>query len=218
MDDGSTEVTRTFLKDAMDELGVEYLQLEHCGHPGVVRKKGVEILNTTWVAFLDSDDEWLPMKTELQLKELAKSGNSAICSNAKMRSDGKLYFSKSPSRSMLQRKDLYRVNSVICSTALVKRKVLNQIKNFADERNVRGAEDFATWLRVSMFTNWDYIGEPLIWYSDASEDSLRKDVSRLTKSPHLLGLKNFSNWALPEREFALSASIAKASLLQLFGR
>ena len=41
VDDGSAEATRSLLQTAMIELGVEYLQLEHSGHPGMARKKGV---------------------------------------------------------------------------------------------------------------------------------------------------------------------------------
>jgi hypothetical protein len=100
----------------------------------------------------------------------------------------------------------------------VERKVLMQIGIFADELDVLGAEDFATWLRVSMLTDWDYIDEPLVNYADLSEDSLRVAVNRLEKSTHLLGLKNYSKWSRTEMDFYLLTALTKAHIFQMFGR
>lgn len=218
VDDGSSNGARDVLEKELADLGVEYLWLKHSGHPGVARKKGVETVDTEWIAFLDSDDEWIPQKIELQLNALQISGNRAICSNAKLRSNSCSYFSNRDSERVINRNNLLKSNFVICSSAMVERKVLMQIGIFADEFDVLGAEDFATWLRVSMLTDWDYIDEPLVNYTDLSEDSLRVAVNRLEKSTHLLGLKNYSKWSCTKIDVYLLAALTKAHIFQMFGR
>jgi hypothetical protein len=155
---------------------------------------------------------------ELQLDLLQKSGNLAICSNAQLKSNSKLYLSNLDTKIAFKRNDLLKINSVICSSAVVERKVLMQIGGFANEPKVRGAEDFATWLRVSTVTEWDYMNVPLVEYADLSEDSLRLKINYLRKSAHLLGLKDFLKWIKPKRDFYLIAALTKAHLLQILGR
>ncbi len=45
---------------------------------GGARNTGMEAAKGTWIAFQDSDDEWLPRKLELQMKALEEMGPDAI--------------------------------------------------------------------------------------------------------------------------------------------
>lgn len=214
IDDGSCERDRGQLRSELTSMGVELIEIEHSGHPGVARKKGVENLGTDWVAFLDSDDEWVPTKLEVQLQRLNQTGNLASCSNAILRSCGKEYFKSDLVPNLIKTRDLVKTNSIICSSAIVARSLLLAVNGFADAREVRGAEDFATWLRVSLLSNWDYLDEPLVIYSDKSEDSLRVEVSKSNKSSHLLGLMNCAKWIKPKFNIYLILQIAKHKMLQ----
>lgn len=69
VDDGSTDDTRDFL-EAIDDPRVRPLRLEHGGITSA-RSAGLAHTRGKWVAFLDSDDLWLPGKLELQLRRLA---------------------------------------------------------------------------------------------------------------------------------------------------
>jgi len=218
IDDGSGEETRGELRSTLKNMGVEYLELDHSGHPGKVRKAGVERLDTEWIAFLDSDDEWLPRKIEKQLLQLKISGKSAICTNAKMRHSGQNYFSEKIRKSTFNQTDLINRNLVICSSAMVSKTLLLQAGCFADAISVRGAEDYATWLRIAQFTDWEYLREPLVQYSDMSPDSLRIEVEKLGTPPNLLGLKDFSEWISPQKNFYLEISILKSKLMKKLNR
>ena len=35
---------------------MQLIELEHCGHPGTVRKAGLRLATAEWVAFLDAED------------------------------------------------------------------------------------------------------------------------------------------------------------------
>lgn len=69
VDDGSTDHTLEVVKTFQDDR-VRYLRFErHCG-PSRARNVGIQAARGEWIAFLDSDDEWLPRKLELQMARL----------------------------------------------------------------------------------------------------------------------------------------------------
>ena len=67
IDDGSTDPTPEHLTTTNKYLVINQ---NHTGMPGQVKNKGVEISSGEFVAFLDSDDLWLPRKLEKQLNQL----------------------------------------------------------------------------------------------------------------------------------------------------
>ncbi|HET9820069.1 MAG TPA: glycosyltransferase family 2 protein [Rhodanobacteraceae bacterium] len=68
-DDGSTDGTRDYL-EAIDDPRVRPIWLEHHGLTSA-RSAALRHVRGEWVAFLDSDDLWLPEKLALQLNRLA---------------------------------------------------------------------------------------------------------------------------------------------------
>ena len=73
VDDGSTDGTPQLIK-SMTDRRIRVVELQHSGHIGCLRNAGVRAGKGEWVAFLDSDDVWMPEKLELQLHALDKSG------------------------------------------------------------------------------------------------------------------------------------------------
>ena len=63
IDDGSTDDTAQVLRPFGD--AIRYVRIENSG-PGAARNVGIGMAECPLVAFLDSDDEWLPGKLELQ--------------------------------------------------------------------------------------------------------------------------------------------------------
>ena len=70
VDDGSADGTRDWLASLGDPR-VRPLLLAHTGVPPRARQAALDAARGDWVAFLDSDDLWLPAKLELQLRQLA---------------------------------------------------------------------------------------------------------------------------------------------------
>ncbi len=68
-DDGSTDGTHEYL-ETIDDPRVRPIRLEHGGITSA-RSAGLAHARGKWVAFLDSDDLWLPGKLALQLRRLA---------------------------------------------------------------------------------------------------------------------------------------------------
>jgi glycosyltransferase involved in cell wall biosynthesis len=63
VDDGSTDKTQEAL--APNRERIVYIRMPHSG-AGKARNRGLQVARNPLVAFLDSDDEWMPGKLELQ--------------------------------------------------------------------------------------------------------------------------------------------------------
>ena len=77
VDDGSTDGTMDALSDVTDP------RLRCLANPrnmgaSAARNTGIHAARGEWVAFQDSDDEWLPRKLELQMARLAGAGAEVV--------------------------------------------------------------------------------------------------------------------------------------------
>jgi glycosyltransferase involved in cell wall biosynthesis len=80
VDDGSTDRTgddlRAFVESAPHpQTSIVYLRQNQSGAP-VARNTGMAAAKGDWIAFLDSDDRWLPNKLELQCEAINKFTDS----------------------------------------------------------------------------------------------------------------------------------------------
>ena len=70
VDDGSSDGTAEVVRSFGDK--VILIQQPNAG-VSVARNKGIEHATGDWIAFLDSDDEWLPEKLKLQSEHLSRN-------------------------------------------------------------------------------------------------------------------------------------------------
>lgn len=67
IDDGSTDPVVEWLESLRDPR-IRVIRAPHCGRLGWLRNQGIAFAQADWIAFLDSDDLWLPEKLEHQLR------------------------------------------------------------------------------------------------------------------------------------------------------
>jgi teichuronic acid biosynthesis glycosyltransferase TuaG len=173
-DDGSTDNTREVVSTYKDSR-ICFLEGEHAGLPAVPRNRGIQMATGDWIAFLDSDDCWLPEKLSIQMHAIKKSGSDACSTNAwrVIPSNGRTLPYLQYDSSIIKMSDLLKVNWVICSSALVKRDIVLMCGGFPEDSRFRAIEDFALWLRVAASTDFVFCRDPLVDYLDVPSESVR---------------------------------------------
>lgn len=176
IDDGSQASDARRLRDLTRHLPVDLLHIDGTRHPGRARKLAVDMLETDWVAFLDSDDVWLPTKLQFQIDAATELGAIAVCTNANRIIDG---INSGPYHGTRDQiigfSQLLRKNVIVNSSVLIRRDLLDSVGSYAGSYSIRGVEDYATWLRVASFTKWHYLGTPFCNYQDSPSTSIRSD-------------------------------------------
>jgi len=150
-DDGSEDSTRAYLRALAADARVRVLWLDHCGNPGVVRNCALAQARGRYVAFMDSDDLWLPEKLERQLSALRAtpglrwSYTSYDCIDANgdplpirwVRHAGEIFDSLLRAEAM-----------VALPTVMAERALLAEASGFDPEQ--RQAEYIELWLRLAL--------------------------------------------------------------------
>ncbi len=77
MDDGSTDGTEEYVNSIADSR-VRYRRAEKNMGPSAARNKGAELAKGKYLAFQDSDDEWMPDKLEKQMKIILENGDVSL--------------------------------------------------------------------------------------------------------------------------------------------
>lgn len=168
VDDGSSDDTSDVVSGYRDPRVVS-VRIEHSGLVGVARNVGLEHARGELIAFLDSDDAWLPDRLERTLAEL-RGTVGVVCSNAQIMdetgaSTGALYLDADPhARGRAFQRLIEKDNFVITSTVLTRRKLLDRVGYFPELQLLRGVEDYDLWLRLALITDFVYIPAPLVRY------------------------------------------------------
>jgi len=142
------------------------LRLAHNTGPAAARNRGGRVARGEWIAFLDSDDIWLPEKLELQVQLATQYPKVALwCGKAIRFADGeqksllgdgfslfenetnKQQSITSNSLRAITLEDLALRNSISTSTVIVKRETFFAVGGFDEQ--FRGPEDYDLWLRVA---------------------------------------------------------------------
>lgn len=205
-DDGSQDYTEEIIKSINDPR-VIWLPGPRGGRPAIPRNRGIAASKGEWLAFLDSDDEWVPDKLEKQLASAQKTNCRAACSNAHRFIPGKgiqgTFFTLQ--KEIFNFADLLKTNRVICSSSLVHCSLFKTTAGFPEDPALKALEDYALWLRIASFTPWCYVSDPLVIYRDDAANSVRKDDPDVWVQRKIV-LNNYLKWAESQKK---TASIAQ---------
>ena len=172
IDDGSNDGTEEWVKENFQNI--KYIYKNNHGVSSA-RNVGIENAHGDWVAFLDSDDEWLPNKLYKQVKAIESNpevkffhtneiwirNGVRVNQMKKHKKYGGYIFEKCL--------DICRVSP---SSVLIKKEVLDNIGVF--DESLRVCEDYDLWLRITSKYPVVFLDEPLIYKYGGHADQLSK--------------------------------------------
>ena len=170
VDDGSTDAT-----DEMILRDYPTVRLHRQENTGVssARNAGVALASGEWIAFLDSDDAWLPEKLERQLSHLANEPELRLSHTDEIwiRNGRRVNQPKEYAKSG---GSIYRQCLPLCcicpSSALIRRDLFDEIGGFDETFPV--CEDYDLWLRITAREPVHYLDEALVRKYGGHEDQL----------------------------------------------
>ncbi len=160
VDDGSTDDTERVVRELGDDI--VYLKQANAG-PGAARNRGIAHAGGYFVAFLDTDDIWLPAKLEQQLQlfqahpELGlvcadmrivdEAGAVLVDSNFRKRGLLPMFTELAGAPVPEATRKLFQINFINTSTVVIRRDVFDTVGLF--NPGIRYGEDLELWLRIA---------------------------------------------------------------------
>ncbi|UOG47858.1 glycosyltransferase family 2 protein [Leptospira noguchii] len=171
VDDGSTDATVSKIQETFSDK-VQILLLEHKG-VSHARNRGVENATGDWIAFLDSDDEWLFEKLEKQWKHIEEHPETEILQSQEIwiRNGTKV---NPPTRLSKKDGDIFEQSLEFCSvtpSSVLLKKELYQNQGGMDEK-LLACEDYDLWLRITSQTTVVLLDEFLLVRYGGHKDQL----------------------------------------------
>lgn len=184
VDDGSKDDTLARLKQYGERIRV--LSQANAG-PAAARNRGMAAARGELIAFLDSDDLWLPEKTERQVALLERAGESVPCclSNIMMKwnSGDRASFDIALLKPTAEEGVWLNVDEVLATRfvlfnqgIIIRRAVLERIGVF--DESIRYLEDVEFPLRLSLEGPWAFIETPLVTWRESMTNSVYKNSKR----------------------------------------
>ncbi|MHA1380619.1 MAG: glycosyltransferase family 2 protein [Candidatus Helarchaeota archaeon] len=189
IDDGSIDETEEVVKKFQKEdERIKYIKHNTNMGGGAARNTGIKVSRGEYIAFQDSDDEWLPEKLEKQIKvfkNIAPEISVIYTGFWKVKGNKKTYI---PSKRITKKegdihKELLKGNFVTTQVAIVKRECFKKSGMF-DETLPR-LQDWDLWIRISKYYCFKYINEPLV-FTYYTSDSISADNTALIESIKLI--------------------------------
>lgn len=179
VDDGSMDNTEKVMKEFQEkDSRIKYVYQENKGWASALNK-GLSFAQGEYVAFLDSDDEWLPGKLEKQI-EVFKNNLSVglvtcwafrIFENRKKKKLFKTY------KGTIEKKNwccFFKTNGIISfSTIIMKRKVFDTIGSF--DIKLKAAVDLDFYIRILNKFDIYFLSIPLVNYYESQESLSKKN-------------------------------------------
>lgn len=167
MDNCSSDNTEPMINSYNDER-IRYFKHQNHGILAINMNYGMKQARGEYIAFCDDDDLWMPDKLEKQIAEFQKDDQVAlVCTNGIVFNEngdvGVAIKSKLTDRDFTMIALLWN-NTVISSSILLKKSVINEVGMMDEEPEIFGAEEYSLWIRIAKIYKVKYIDLPLIKY------------------------------------------------------
>jgi glycosyltransferase involved in cell wall biosynthesis len=163
VDDASKDNSWKFLKSNYSDSRMVLIQHDRNLGGAAARNTGIRNARGEYIAFLDSDDEWLPEKLEVQLSCIQSDPTlgAVYCKHVAVDYKGKSYAaaSKHYYRGWVRDKLVRGWCPVSSSLFLVRKQCFQKVGLF--DESLPSYQDYDFWLRLSPQFRFDYVPEIL---------------------------------------------------------
>lgn len=183
VDDCSTDKSVEVLKHTTaGDTRVRLIQLEKNIGPIKARNVALEQARGRFIAFVDSDDVWLPEKLERQIHlmqsrnvPLSYTGYRKICQDSSFKSPFSI-----PVPGRVSYKSLRASNSIIASSAMLDRNLLGDI--YQEEKAPLSKDDLYLWLSILETHPWAEGVQEVLCYFRVRQGSITKNKKKAAKA------------------------------------
>lgn len=166
VDDGSTIDPKAMIQKYMDRIS--YVRKQN-GGVGSARNVGIQSSKGEFLAFLDSDDIWMPQKLEMQVRRFQEDSEPGVVFTDQCTFDETGIKSRSKTE-MCQVfegnvfEKLFSCNFVGISTVMIRRRCVERVGVFDQTGDISTIEDINYFIRLARHFLFGYVDEVLVKY------------------------------------------------------
>lgn len=156
--DSTIQVVEAFIKCYKN---IRLIKLEKNSGPAIARNTGIKAAKGKYIAFLDSDDLWLPDKLENQVDFMEENNIDFSFHAYWMQNEGEKEKKIVKTRKKVSYNDLLKTCDIGCLTAMYNQEKLGKIYM----PDIPKRQDYGLWLAILKKTQYAYsFEEPLAIY------------------------------------------------------
>ena len=172
VDDGSTDGTGQTIRERAP--GVRVIRQPHRG-VSAARNRGIREARGDYIAFLDSDDLWLPRKLEMEMEVFLENPDALVCHT------DEIWIRRGVRVNPMNKHKKYGgwiyprclPLCIISPSAVILKREVFEVVGLFDE-TLPACEDYDLWLRVTARFPVHYVEKPLIVKRGGHDDQLSR--------------------------------------------
>lgn len=195
VDDCSTDNTDEILQPFLSDKRIKYFKNEKNSGAAVSRNKALREAKGKWIAFLDSDDLWLPEKLERQISFMKKNDYKFTYTDYRIQLNGEWlpYINTGPNKVTKHKLKNYCYFSTI--TVMYDCEYIGLVQIEPIKKN----NDYAMWLKIIEKTNCYRLPDCLSFYIKHEGSISSGSKIKLIKHHYIM-------WRVAEHKNVLSAT------------
>ena len=212
VDDGSSDGTKDWVLERFPD--VRYIYQDNSGVSSA-RNSGIKEAIGSWIAFLDSDDEWMSNKLEQQKGVINSFQEAWLCHT------NEIWIRNGVRVNQMKKHQKYGGNIFencldICrispSSVLIKKEVFEMVGLF--DESLKVCEDYDLWLRITAVLPVIFLDQPLIIKYGGHADQLSRVDSGIEKYriQSLEKILSSNSLSISQSKIAISQLIKKLKI------